>query len=290
MNYEWKNPNISTGNIYSTAMEKGKDISPEIGYLLTQLNFSNNKKDNNYYQQLLLFWAIDRLKGFDDNHNYKWSQEESDFIQTEENKNMENNIPASIKTYIKSQPIGTKMLNYLEEWENYVNWSLQENKKLEMDKIDSKDITYTVTNDYLETNLITPTNKDKPYEKLFDGYQVEVEKPFIVVNSDGEEQTTFGSEEGFKIRISISKIENNNINYSIIVKGIYTIQNSPIYNSPIQQRLENSTKKEELILDLEESLLLKECMIEEQKEATMNKYKLQSGSRNSKHQSNRCRK
>ena len=114
----------------------------------------------------------------------------------------------------------------------------------ELDQINAEDITYTVTENYLETNLIIPTNKNKPYEKLFNNYQVEVPEPFVVVNSEGEEQTTFNAKEGFKVRIPISKIQNNKLDYTINIKGIYSIPTTRIYNGWTPRRIENSEQKD----------------------------------------------
>ena len=227
---------VDVGNSYNSA---------EIGYLLTKLEFSDDEIENNYYQQLLLFWAIDRLAGYEDEYNYINENGEIIILPEEEPTTIiENNSPASIKKDIKSQPVGAKILNYLEEWENYVNWNLQENKTMEMDQINSENITYTVTDEYIETNLITPANKNKPYEKLFDSYQVEISEPFEVVNSKGKEQTTFKSGEGFKVRIPTSKIHNNKLDYTINITGIYSIPISRIYNSWAPMRIENSSQKD----------------------------------------------
>lgn len=227
---------VDVGNSYNSA---------EIGYLLTKLEFSDDEIENNYYQQLLLFWAIDRLASYEDEYNYINENGEIIILPEEEPTTIiENNSPASIKKDIKSQPVGAKILNYLEEWENYVNWNLQENKTMEMDQINSENITYTVTDEYIETNLITPANKNKPYEKLFDSYQVEISEPFEVVNSKGKEQTTFKSGEGFKVRIPTSKIHNNKLDYTINITGIYSIPISRIYNSWAPMRIENSSQKD----------------------------------------------
>ena len=252
---------VDVGNSYNSA---------EIGYLLTKLEFSDDEIENNYYQQLLLFWAMDRLAGYEDEYNYINENGKIIILPEEEPTTIiENNIPASIKKDIKSQPVGTKILNYLEEWENYVNWNLQENKTMEMDQINSENITYTVTDEYIETNLITPANKNKPYEKLFDSYQVEISEPFEVVNSKGKEQTTFKSGEGFKVRIPTSKINNNKLDYTINITGIYSIPISRIYNSWAPMRIENSSQKDILQSKLYDAVILKNCITENKEESTI---------------------
>ena len=252
---------VDVGNSYNSA---------EIGYLLTKLEFSDDEIENNYYQQLLLFWAMDRLAGYEDEYNYINENGEIMILPEEEPTTIiENNIPASIKKDIKSQPVGAKILNYLEEWENYVNWNLQENRTMEMDQINSENITYTVTDEYIETNLITPANKNKPYEKLFDSYQVEISEPFVVVNIEGKEQTTFKSGEEFKIRFPISKIQNNKLDYTINIKGIYKIPQAITYYPPAPLRIENDSQSNILYTTLMNSIILKNCIIEKQETTTM---------------------
>ena len=265
-NFQYFNPN---GGIYYINYARSNN-SPEVGYLLTKLEFSDDEIENNYYQQLLLFWAMDRLAGYEDEYNYINENGEIIILPEDESTTIiENNIPASIKKDIKSQPVGAKILNYLEEWENYVNWNLQENKTMELDQINAEDITYTVTENYLETNLIIPTNKNKPYEKLFNSYQVEVPEPFVVVNSEGAERTTFNAKEGFKVRIPISKIQNNKLDYTINIKGIYSIPTTRIYNGWTPRRIENSEQKDILLSKLSNALILKNCITENNVKSTM---------------------
>ena len=265
-NFQYFNPN---GGIYYINYARSNN-SPEVGYLLTKLEFSDDEIENDYYQQLLLFWAMDRLAGYEDEYNYINENGEIIILPEDESTTIiENNIPASIKKDIKSQPVGTKMLNYLEEWENYVNWNLQENKTMEMDQINLENITYTVTDAYIETNLITPANKNKPYEKLFDSYQVEISEPFVVVNIEGKEQTTFKSGEGFKVRFPISKIQNNKLDYTINIKGIYKIPQAITYYPPAPLRIENDSQSNILYTTLMNSIILKNCIIEKQETTTM---------------------
>ena len=279
-NFQYFNPN---GGIYYINYARSNN-SPEVGYLLTKLELSDDEIENNYYQQLLLFWAMDRLAGYEDEYNYINENGEIIILPEDESTTIiENNIPASIKKDIKSQPVGTKMLNYLEEWENYVNWNLQENKTMEMDQINLENITYTVTDEYIETNLITPANKNKPYEKLFDSYQVEISEPFEVVNSKGKEQTTFKSGEGFKVRIPTSKIHNNKLDYTINITGIYSIPISRIYNSWAPMRIENSSQKDILQSKLYDAVILKNCITENKEESTITiNYSKQVGNLNIK--------
>ena len=99
-----------------------------------------------------------------------------------------------------------------------------EEPKLTLEEINIKDITYYATNDYIETNLITP-DCSKDYTYLFTDYEVKTTSPVTVVDENGKEKTSFQKGEGFKLRIPISEIKNNEINFQaeVIGKSIFDI-------------------------------------------------------------------
>ncbi len=114
-----------------------------------------------------------------------------------------NNLSAGDKELLMQGKYGDKMLMYLDTWEDYVEWYL-DGSEVELDPITEEDISYHVTNDYIETNLITPTSIGKVYSEKFDGYRVRVESPMIVVNKEGEEQTEFNAGESYQyLRLKI---------------------------------------------------------------------------------------
>ena len=161
--------------------------------------FSKNEEENRYYQQLFIWWKNNEL-----------TEEEKELIRNDSNG----------KILIE------KMVEYIE----YVNWSLENPEEaLYLDLIDTNNITYHVTNDYIETSLIIP-DCTKEYSFAFTDYEVKTSSPIIVVNENGEEQTEFLREEGFRLRIPISEIKNNEINFQaeiigkeiVDVWGVYT--------------------------------------------------------------------
>ena len=79
-------------------------------------------------------------------------------------------------------------------------------------------ITYHVTNDYIETSLITP-DCTNDYAFAFSDYIVKTTSPVIVVDENGNEQTEFLRGESFKLRIPISEINNNQISFNAIIQG-----------------------------------------------------------------------
>ena len=234
---------IQNENSYNT-------LTPSLlmGYLLYDTNFTNNQEENNYYKQLLILWALDRLEGFEDDYNYidaypnapeKVEKETSydekftvesipdyaDFMDWR----FKNRLSAGDKEMLKNSKVGNKMMKYLEEWDKYVKWYIDDNQKVELDEITMENITYCVTDDYIETNLITPASTNKVYSNKFTSYDVEASSPMKVINVEGEEQTRFNANEGFKIRIPINNINSNRLNISIKLTGYFDFTEPVVY-------------------------------------------------------------
>ena len=167
----------------------------ESNYLIP--TFTSNPTENRYYQQLFVWWLNDL--GTDADNNL--TKEEKEAIKVSEN--------------------GKKVAEKLEEYQKYHDWSYSEDSDstpLTLDEIDTSKITYTVTNDYIETSLITP-DCTKDYSYLFTNYQVEVPSQVIVVDKNGKEQKEFARGEGFKLRIPISSIKNNQASFQATIIG-----------------------------------------------------------------------
>ena len=177
-------------------------------------SFSDNKEENRYYQQLFLWWVIDA------------SNQEDRYLTKKE------------KEQIKNSSNGKVVAEKIEEFKKFLAWndSLTEEPKLTLEEINTKDITYYATNDYIETNLITP-NCSKDYTFIFTDYEVKTTSPVIVVDETGKEKTSFQKGEGFKLRIPISEIKNNEINFQaeIIGKSTFDIW-SQYYTSGVVNR------------------------------------------------------
>lgn len=221
--------------------------------------FSKNKEENRYYSQIAFWWVIDKISGYEDEYNYTLGSEEPLPIETNENEKYDedgnykymNQLSALEKKAIKESPNGKKITKFIENVEQLMNSgqslsTIIENDDSEqmgqLNPIDPAEISYHVTNDYIETELITPTAKD-PYSIIFREYEVKVESPITVVDENGEEKTTFDSLEGFRLRIPVSEIKENKINFKaeIIGKmridqwGIYTEESIPMNLDEIRQ-------------------------------------------------------
>ena len=183
-------------DVYGRLGEKGYEGLTEIP------TFNNNKEENRYYQQLFLWW----MKDIDSQWDIYLTKKE--------------------KEQIKNSSNGKVVAEKIEEFENFLTWydSQMEEPKLTLEEINIKDITYYATNDYIETNLITP-DCSKDYTYLFTDYEVKTTSPVTVVDENGKEKTSFQKGEGFKLRIPISEIKNNEINFQaeVIGKSIFDI-------------------------------------------------------------------
>ena len=166
----------------------------ESNYLIP--TFTSNPTENRYYQQLFAWW-VDDIRNEDD---YNLTKEEKEAIKVSEN--------------------GKKVAEKLEEYQKYNDWIYSEDAYSPpiLDEIDTSKITYTVTNDYIETSLITP-NCTNDYSYMFTNYQVEVPSQVIVVDKNGKEQKEFVRGEGFKLRIPISSIKNNQASFQATIIG-----------------------------------------------------------------------
>ena len=255
-----------------------------MNYLINETSFSNDKDEDDYYKQLLILWAMDRLAGYEDDKNYIWNSDYSEIIETAEDImyddkyniydhseeedfykeyywKYENNLSAGDKKLLKASEVGDKMLSYLDTWEEYVNWYIEENQQVELDPITQEDISYQVTDDYIETNLITPKATGKVYKNKFKSYQVDVSSPMMVVDEQGEERTSFNAGESFKIRIPISEIKNKTLTYSINIKGSFSFDSLVLYQEPFPARYESpSDERMSLYNNLSNSHVTRNCI------------------------------
>ena len=263
---------------------KTNKYSVLMNYLINETKFSDNKDEDDYYKQLLILWAMDRLAGYEDDKNYIWNSDYSEIAETVEDTTYddkyeiedhseeeipyksytwkyENNLSAGDKKLLKESDVGNKMLAYLDTWEEYVNWYIEENQQVELDSITQEDISYQVTNDYIETNLITPKTTGKVYANKFKSYQVDVSSPMIVVDEQGEEKTTFNAGESFRIRIPISEIKDKMLTYSINIKGIFSFDSLVLYEYPAPQRYETPSDERIYLYDtLSSSTVNRNCI------------------------------
>ena len=260
-------------NVVSTRTNNNSII---LSYLINDTKFSDDENEDDYYQQLLVLWAMDRLAGFEDEKNYIYDYPDiveapvdNNYYEKYENYNQyhvnywqyQNNLSVGDKKLIKESKYGDKMLSYLDTWEDYVAWYL-DGQNVELDSITQNDISYYVTNDYVETKLITPKSTGKVYSDKFASYTVEVSSPMTVLDSNGNEKKEFKAGEGFKVRIPISEIKDKTINYSIKVKGDFDFEALTLFdaNYPELERYEMPSYLRQQLYDLyKRSIVVRPC-------------------------------
>lgn len=154
--------------------------------------FSDNKEENSYYSQLFFWWMND-----------------IDF--------QSNNLTEEEKELIKNSPNGKKIAEKIEEYERYSNWWNSDDYSTPvLDDINTDNITYYVTDDYIETSLIIP-DCTKDYSYIFTDYQVV--SPMIVTDEYGNLKTEFQRGEGFKLRVPLSEVKNGTMNFQAKIIG-----------------------------------------------------------------------
>ena len=55
-----------------------------MNYLINETTFSDDKNKDDYYKQLLILWAMDRLAGYEDDKNYIWDENSTETVGTQE--------------------------------------------------------------------------------------------------------------------------------------------------------------------------------------------------------------
>ena len=179
----------------NTGTIRNQDYRKENELVLPLPTFSNDQYENAYYTQVFMWYMNDLM-------------------------NSSNYLTVKEKEAIENSNNGKKIIATAEEYEKYGNWitSIKEEPVLTLNSIDTSKITYHVTNDYIETNLITP-EAPEDYAYVFTNYTVEVTSPITVVDENGNKKTDFQKGEGFKLRISLSEIKNNKINFEAKIIG-----------------------------------------------------------------------
>lgn len=70
--------------IDSTRLYKTNNDSVLMNYLINETTFSDDKNKDDYYKQLLILWAMDRLAGYEDDKNYIWDENSTETVGTQE--------------------------------------------------------------------------------------------------------------------------------------------------------------------------------------------------------------
>lgn len=185
----------------NTGTIRNQDYRKENELVFPLPTFSNDQYENAYFTQVFMWYMNDLM-------------------------NSSNYLTVKEKEAIENSNNGKKIIATAEEYEKYGNWMFSQEQEpvLTLNSIDTTKITYYATNDYIETNLITPEAPEN-YTYVFTNYKVDVTSPIMVVDKNGNEKTDFQKGEGFKLRIPLSAIKNNEINFkaNIIGRGEFKV-------------------------------------------------------------------
>lgn len=201
-------------------------------FLASIPTFSEDKIENQYYTQLAFWWLQDINRNYEDNYNYNKITGIIEPIESSENEKYDdsgkykfnNNLSALEKKTIKESPKGQK----IEEFINIYKELLQNpSQPPALNPIDMNNITYSVTDEYIETSLIKPEIEDK-YTIVFEEYEVNVNKPIIIVDEKGNQKQQFSADEGFKLRIPLLSMSNK-IDINVEIESKKRLNNWLLY-------------------------------------------------------------
>lgn len=93
--------------------------NPLIGYLMAVPDFSEDTDKDNYYRQIFILWAKDRLEGFNDNSNYILDYDTDEYIEVSKDQSYEEKFLDGYYEYENVLSTGDKeMLKLLKQGKN----------------------------------------------------------------------------------------------------------------------------------------------------------------------------
>ena len=194
--------------------------------------FSEDKIENQYYTQLAFWWLQDIIRNFEDNYNYNVITGIIEPMESSENEKYDdsgkyrfsNNLSALEKKTIKESPEGQKIEDFINI---YREISQNPSQPPALNPIDTNNITYSVTDEYIETSLIKPEIEDK-YTIFFEEYEVNVNEPIMIVDEKGNQKQQFSASEGFKLRIPLLSMSNK-IDINVEIESKKRLNNWLLY-------------------------------------------------------------
>ena len=174
-----------------------------------------------YINQLAVWWYLDIANGYssgptDPGRDVAYSEPAA--------HQYENNLTVAEKTaIINNETYGPYIQQLLTNAMAYTPGSTTP----ALNAIDSNSITYTMTDQYIETSPITVTSNSS---NNFVNYTVNASNSNIqVLNESGVSQTTFSPNERFKLRIPISEVVDYKINLQVNISGNFSVHNAYFY-------------------------------------------------------------
>ena len=232
-----KGNSVKTASVLDGSSDNRTSDYPGLIYILQNDEPTSDSSTNYYITQLAVWWYIDRANGFDDNQNYT-SYDLSSKTTSEDGKfdggnyKFYNNLSAADKKAIKADSTyGQIVVNLVEGAVANENSYLVNNGNQDV-IVDTNSITYTMTNDYVETSLIRPISSNSSFESYTVQINSSVGNVEIVDEFDNPiASNSISANQGFKLRVPITDVQNENFKVNITIVGYFAdLYDAFIYN------------------------------------------------------------
>lgn len=207
-------------------------------YILQNDNITGDGAKDYYLAQLAVWWYLDKANGFADDKNYT-SYDLASATDSEDNKYdywgnyaYYNNLSKGDKAAIKADATYGKYIVNLVEGavanQNNYNASLGS----QYINIDTANITYTINNNYVETNIIKPTSSNSSLES----YSIQINSSvgnieIIDENSNPISANNINANTGFKLRVPVEEVKAENFKANITIVGYFSnLYDAYVYN------------------------------------------------------------
>ena len=197
------------------------DTLPE--YILSNVDEDEQGTLIYYINQLIVWWYIDIVNGYSTGPTDPGRDEEYSGPAAHP---YVNNLSVLEKTaIINDTTYGPYIQQMLTNAMNYVAGTTTPS----LNTIDTSTITYTMTDEYIETSPISITSNASTN---FINYIVNTNNANItVLNESGIEQTTFSPNERFKLRIPMTEVVDYKINLQVSISGNFSVHNAYFYTA-----------------------------------------------------------
>lgn len=196
-------------------------------YILQNDNITGDGSKDYYLTQLAVWWYLDKANGFEDGYNYT-SYDLSSATTSEDGKYKDgnyafyNNLSAADKDAIIADQTYGKIVQDLvagavANQNNYTQVSGSQDIN-----VDTSNITYTMTGDYIETSVIKPTSSNQSFKS----YTVQINNSvgnieIVDENNNPIAGTYINANQGFKLRVPASEVQNENFKANITIVGYF---------------------------------------------------------------------
>lgn len=198
-------------------------------YILQNDTITGDGATDYYLTQLAVWWYLDRANGFSDDQNYTsydlGSATTSEDEKYDEHGNYQfyNNLSAADKDAIQADTTyGQHVVSLVEG--AVANQNNYNNSIGSQDiTIDTTNITYTMNNNYVETSIIRPTSSNPNFES----YSVIINNSvgnieIVDENNNPISANNISANQGFKLRVPISEVQNEKFKANITVIGYFS--------------------------------------------------------------------